>query len=172
MIVVTNGNELFEIPKNKLWKRNETLQGLATKLNFEYWGVELLFIPLKHGKFEKIVKCFPDGDDYLEEYINLNPNKKNYILLSDADYIKVKKIYMAMQGDVNYKKDAIIEGIANIFGFECFQNYILENANTSVDDIFKSAFEIGDKYKEYKDEIFARTREILKKKYKIKKEII
>ena len=171
MLIVTNGIEQFKVAKKTLWNRKTPVSGLATKLNFEYWGIELVFIISKNKKFDKILKCLPDGD-VIEEYKNLDTEKKNFILLSDENYFKVKKMYMAMQDDRDYEKEALIEGLANILSFDFFQSSILEDEEVSLEILFKDIFETKNRYKNYKEEIFKRTMEILKTKYKVTKKII
>ena len=126
MITVTNGKENFEVANNTLWKRETPVSGLATKIYFEYWGVELVFISSKHKRIDKILKCLIDGD-ILEEYQNLDKRKKDYVLLNDNDYIKVKKLYFAIQEKENQEKEALIEGLAHILSFDFFQTCYVED---------------------------------------------
>ena len=86
MIKITDGEKHFIIKESELWNRNKDLIGKATKLKYPYWAIELLFIEEEDGIYQKIVKCYPDGDDYLNKYVNLDKTKKDYILLNKKDY--------------------------------------------------------------------------------------
>lgn len=170
MITITDGKETFTIKRKELWERKEYFKGLATKLKYDYWAIELLFIrkDKEKNKFDKIVKCFPSGDDFLQEFINLDSSKSNYVLLSESDYKEVKLIYDNMKGKTDYKKEAIIEAVAMMFSFECYQNYVLErDLYVKSENIFKDFVEIGYDYTIYKKEIYKRAKEILKDKYKV-----
>ncbi len=168
MITITNGKEKFTIKKNKLWERKEFFKGLATKFKYSYWGIELLFVKKGIGKFEKIIKCLPDGDDIDKEYINLDNKQRNYILLNDDDYAEVKMLYDNMNTDIDYRKEAYIESTSILFAYELYQNHILEDdTDVDPDDIFYNWINQNYCYKNYKEEIYAKAKKILKEKYNV-----
>ena len=166
MITITDGNEKFVIRNNELWQRVENLEGKATKLKYEYWSIELLFTEKEDGYYDKIVKCYPSGDSYLEVYVNKDLTRKNEILLSNKDYKIVKKIWDNMNIDNDYRKEAIIDIAARIFGYECYQNYVLElDDKVKLDEIFRDCVRVGYPYKKYKKEIYNKAKQILKDVY-------
>lgn len=170
MITITNGSEYFVIRKDQLQYRDDDLKGLETKLKYDYWMVELLFIPklLNKNKFKGIVKCRPGGDYCLEAYKNLSPKKENEILLSESDYKEVKLVWDNMNVEKDYRKEAIIESYAIRLSYECYQNFILElDTEPPIDDIFYEFAEIPRHYDKYKEEILERAREILRDKYNV-----
>ena len=166
MITITNGKEKFTIRNNELWERKEELQGKATKLKYQYWSVELLFTEKEKGHYDKIVKCYPSGDSYLEIYPNKDVSKKDEILLSNKDYKTVKKLWENMNIDNDIKKDVMLDAVARIFSYECYQNYILElDKRVSLNEIFRDCIHIGYPYRKYKKEIYKRAKLILKDIY-------
>ena len=169
MITITDGKEKFVIESQQLWKRKSYFRGLATKLKYDYWGIELLFVKRGFNTYKKIIKCFPDGDNILKSYKNLDKNRKNTILLSNSDYREVKTIFDNMNGDKDYKKEAMIEVGAMLLSYEYYQNYILElDSEDSIDSLFDTYLKMNNyNYERYKVEIYARTFEILKEKYDV-----
>lgn len=169
MITITDGKEKFVIKKQQLWKRKSYFRGLATKLKYDYWGIELLFVKKGFNTYKKIIKCFPDGDDILKSYKNLDKNKKDTILLSNEDYREVKTIFDNMNIDIDYKKEVMVEAGAMLLSYEYYQNYILElDPEESIDFLFNTYVKMNNLYYEkYKEEIYTRTFEILKEKYNV-----
>ena len=168
MITITNGKESFIIRKNELYEREDGLKGKATKLKHQYWSVELLFTEKSKGYYDKIAKCFPSGDRYLEVYSNKDITKKNEILLDNRHYKKVKKIWNNMNVEKDYQKEAMLDVAARIFSYECYQNYILELDKTvSLSEIFRDCIKINYPYKKHKKEIYQRAKIILKDVYGI-----
>lgn len=168
MITITNGKERFVIRGNELWKREETLKGKATKLKHQYWSIELLFTEQKKGHYDKVIKCYPCGDSSLEIYNNKDITKKDEILLSNKDYKKVKKIWENMNIEQDIKKEAMLDVVARIFSYECYQNYVLELDNSiSLNEIFRDNIQIDYPYKKHKREIYQRAKKILKEVYNV-----
>lgn len=166
MITITDGKDKFVIRNNELWERYENLEGKATKLKYEYWAIELLFTEKEDGYYDKIVKCYPSGDSYLEIYVNKDLTRKNEILLSSNDYKTVKKLWDNMNSDNDYRKEAMIDVAARIFGYECYQNYVLElDSRIKLDEIFRDCVRVDYQYKKYKKEIYKRAKQILKEVY-------
>lgn len=166
MITITNGKDEFIIRTNELWYRNDELKGVATKLKHQYWSVELLFTEDEKGHCDKIVKCYPGGDSYLKIYPNKDTTKKNRILLSKKHYAEVKQIWENMNIEEDIKKDAMLDVVARIFSYECYQNYILElDSRVSLNEIFRDCIQINYPYKKYKKEIYQRSKVILKEIY-------
>lgn len=168
MITITNGKQKFKISKRNLWERQKELRGIATKLKYEYWQVELLFIESEKGIYKQIVKCYPDGDDFLKVYPNLCSEVKDVVLLSKEDYKEVKTIYDNMHTDVDYKKEAIIESGAILLSYEYYQNCILELDEYSIETVFNEWVKMSNNfYEQYKKQIYARAKKILKEKYNV-----
>lgn len=168
MIIITDGKDRFSVDEKALWNRKDDLKGQAVKLKYDYWCVELLFVRRKEFEYEKIVKCYVDGDNYVKEYINLNSELKNTVLLSKEDYEEVRTLYKNMLSPRDYRKEAIVEAGAILFSYEYYQNYILEDGfyEISVDEIFDLSDLLQD-FKEYKKEIFKKAKSLLKEKYNI-----
>ncbi len=168
MIIITDGKDRFSIDERALWNRKEYLQGLAIKLKYDYWCVELLFVRREEYGYEKIVKCYVDGDSYIREYVNLNRESGNIILLEEKDYKEVKTLYKNMISSRDYRKEAIVEAGAILFSYEYYQNYILEDGfyEISADEIFDLSDLLQD-FKQYKKEIFKKAKILLKEKYGI-----
>lgn len=160
MIIVTNGTEVIKINKQYLLKTNE---GYYIKPEFDYWMINLIVI-LENGIISKIIKILPKGDEILDEFNNLEQSSKE-IMLAEDDFLRFKKLYNNMRIKKNLRKKAIIEAIAQILSFEYYQTKILEDCNVSIDDIFEYEMPNIYNYKEYRDEIFKRANEILKKEY-------
>ena len=168
MVTITDGKNKFFIDKRTLWNRKADLEGLATKLKYSYWAIELLFICHEKDSYEKIVKCYVDGDDYVKEYPNLDKSLKDTILLSEEDYNEVERLYANLNSVRDYREEAIIEAGAILFSYEYYQNYILEDGEFEID--VDEVFDLSDLLKglkNYKKEIFEKSKSILKEKYDI-----
>ncbi len=167
-IIITDGKNEFSIDKGILWNRKEDLDGLATKPIHGYWSIELLFVRHKEKGYEKIVKCYVDGDAYVREYLNLNRERSNVILLNEADYKEVSRLYRYLIDPRDFKREAMIEAGAILFSYEYYQNYILEDGYSEID--INEIFDLSDllkDFKQYKEEIFKEAKVVLKEKYGI-----
>ena len=171
MIKKTDGEKHFIIKESELWNRNKDLIGKATKLKYPYWAIELLFIEEEDGIYQKIVKCYPDGDDYLNKYVNLDKTKKDYILLNKKDYQEVEMMYLNMNAKKDYKKEMLIEVGSQIYSYEYYQHFILElgtREEMSEEEIYALYVEnVFSGISKYKKEILEKAKEKLKDIYKV-----
>lgn len=171
MIKITNGEKYFIIEESELWNRKKELKGKATKLKYSYWSIELLFIQDRKKRYKEIAKCYPNGDRYVKEYVNLDKTKNDYVLLSKEDYKEVEAIYSYMNIDQDYRKHMLIDVCSSIYSYEYYQHFILElgtEEEMSEREIYKIYVE--DKYKEssiYKKEILEMAKKKLKEIYKL-----
>ena len=113
----------------------------------------------------------PDSGDELKTYLNLNYRLKNEIILSNDDYEEVKRLYENMQIDKTIRKNAIVISAANLFAYECFKNYCIEELDeVQSEEMFEEIVRALNEYRElqsYKDEIYELARKILKDEYKV-----
>lgn len=62
----------------------------------------------------------------------------------------------------------MLDVVARIFSYECYQNYVLELDNRiSLNEIFRDNIQIDYPYKKYKREIYQRSKKILKEIYNV-----
>lgn len=167
VVIITNGNEILKIPNIQFKDKSKCFDGVVLKPLFKYCDIELVFIPDNKEKITKIIKTYTDGDSIIEEYNNLDMSSKEKVFLSNQDFDKVNHLYNNMLAEKNWRKEAIIESVSIIFSYECYQNYIIEDCyNVPLEEIFNHAIQFAYSYKEYKKEIYVRTKEILNKHYK------
>lgn len=106
----------------------------------------------------------------------MNTDLKNEIVLSNNDFIELKRLYDNMMLDDVIRKEELILVAATLFAYECYKNYYLEELyQVPSKEIFDEIVMCLDDYREiknYKNEIYNKAREILKDRYKIKENII
>lgn len=173
MITITNGIEQMTI-REEVTKKVE--RGVRVSPNKYYCNIELL-LEGECDSFQRVIKKLPpDSGDELKSYYNLNTDLKNEILLSNNDFIEVKRLYDNMMLDDEIRKEELILAAATLFAYECYKNYYLEELyEVSSKEIFDEIIMGLSEYKElknYKKEIYNKAREILKNKYRIKDIII
>lgn len=168
MITVSNGVENFTIRKEMIKKVE---RGIRVSPDDYYCNIEFL-LEGKCGFFKSIIKKLPpDSGDELKTYLNLNYRLKNEIILSNDDYVEVKRLYENMQLDKTIRKNAIVISAANLFAYECFKNYCIEELDeVQSEEMFEEIVRALNEYRElqsYKDEIYELARKILKDEYKV-----
>ena len=169
MITITNGVEEFSIEDELAEK---VKRGLIISPCREFWYLELLFEKdNEKERYVRIVKKFPPSSgDELKSYYNLN-EESGKILLSDEDYIEVKRLYNNMQIVDDKRKEAVIKAVSTLFAYECYDNYCLEEiSEVNVEDIYLEISSALANYNEcitYKEEIYDITKKTLKEVYKI-----
>jgi len=173
MITITNGIEKMTIRKEMTKK---VKRGVRVSPNKYYCNIELL-LEGRFNKFQRIIKKLPpDSGDELKSYHNLNARIKNEILLSNDDYIEVKRLYDNMILDDEIRKNELILIAATLFAYECYKNYYLEELyQVPSKAIFDEIVMCLDEYREiknYKNEIYNKARKILKDRYGIKDLIV
>ena len=129
------------------------------------------------NSFQRVIKKLPpDSGDELKSYYNMNTDLKNEIVLSNNDFIELKRLYDNMMLDDVIRKEELILVAATLFAYECYKNYYLEELySVPSKEIFDEIVMCLDDYREiknYKTEIYNKAREILKDRYKIKENII
>lgn len=181
MIIVTNGTEklIFDdedlIPVRNHF--NKDFEIYAIKLKYDYWGTHFILLKKENKPtYISIIKCLNDDFEGAKEkeYLNLDKNNKNNILLSKKDFNEFKRLINKMNSKKDYMKETSIEICSVIFSYYIYQEYILEEDFTeSVLDLYNRAVFVTNEFKNYretkiyKDKIFKRTREILKEKYNV-----
>ena len=173
MITITNGIEKMTI-REEVTKKVE--RGVRVSPDKYYCNIELLFEG-ERDSFQRVIKKLPpDSGDELKSYYNLNTDLKNEIVLSNNDFIELKRLYDNMMLDDVIRKEELILVAATLFAYECYKNYYLEELySVPSKEIFDEIVMCLDDYREiknYKTEIYNKAREILKDRYKIKENII
>lgn len=167
MITITDGKERLILRENMLKKDK---RGIIIKPPADYWYIELL-IEKKRSKILRIIKKFPESGDEIKYYQNLERKEKNLILLDNDDYDEVKRLYNNMQIVDDNRKSTVIKAVSELFAYECYHNYCLEELDEmNCKDIYTDLELALQGYNEcitYKDEIWERTKDILKKDYKV-----
>ena len=135
-------------------------------LDTQYWYSEL-FVD-QNGN---IVKRFPKAGDVIEIFNNMNQKSDKVILLKPDDYNEFRKLYNNMQQPNPYRKKTLILSVANLFAYKCYQTYFLErlmyeDCNILFSDLVSCIMDYQE-CEEYREEIYERTRQILKNIYKI-----
>ena len=101
-----------------------------------------------------------------EEWVENLDKNSNRVLLSNNEFSKFKKLYENMRNKDDLRKKVVIETVAHILAYLYYQaKYIEDNQETLMDELFEYEIPNIYNYKEYKNEIFRRTNEILKKEY-------
>lgn len=171
MIVVTNGKDKITFKKEQLQKRD---YGYTLFSKHCFLDVELDFI-LEEDKFIKILKCFESAEgshgDVLREYKNRKPDE-DVIVLNNRDYTELARLVDNFNNDDVYRKEALIESYSELFAYQCYTNYVLEELEDSkLEYVFSSYVTDTSAYKKeielYKKEIYERTSKKLKEKYKV-----
>ena len=173
MITITNGIEKMAI-REELTKKVE--RGVRVSPDKYYCNIELL-LEGECGSFQRVIKKLPpDSGDELKSYYNLNADLKNEILLSNNDFVEVKRLYENMMLDDEIRKEELILAAATLFAYECYKNYYLEElyevpSKAIFDEIVVALSEYRE-IKDYKRDIYNCAKEILNNKYGIKDNII
>lgn len=161
MIKITNGKEYFNLKENNLIICD---RGYIKKPVLDYYLIELLIVK-EDNYLKEIVKTYIGGDTVLDTFKSKKLSNDT-ILLSEKDYVRLKKVYTNMISKNNLQKKAIIEAYAELLSFEYYQATEIEDcANVSKDEIFDDELSSIYDYKKYKKEIYKRSEEILKDKY-------
>lgn len=121
-MIKTDGINGVEIKKEMLI---ENERGIIIKPLYDYWSTELL-IERNIKKYKRILKEFPDGGDVVKIY-KIIKNSNNKILLTKDDYKEINLIYQNMQLDDAKRENAIIKSVSELFTYECYQNYFVED---------------------------------------------
>lgn len=164
-MIVTDGINEVEFKKEMLV---EDEKGIIIKPLYDYWSTELL-IERNKKKYKRILKQFPDGGDVVKIY-KIIKNSNNKIFLTKDDYKEINLIYQNMQLDDSKRENAIIKSVSELFAYECYQNYFLEDTVEKDPNVVYLGLEFAlaeyVRYK-YKKEVWKRTKDILKQDYKI-----
>ena len=161
MITVTNGIDSIDIDEKYLQKIDN---GFLIKPEFDYWMISLIIV-MEDDVITKIIKTLPYGERILDNFNNLSQNSNRVMLASD-EFSKFKRLYENMRNKDDLKKKVVIEAASQILAYQYYQDkYLEDNQETLMDEIFEFEMPNIYNYKEYKEEIFKRTNEILKKEY-------
>ena len=164
MIKVTDGYNVIMLNDKDLGEYNKFYKGLVIKSFFDYWLIELVII--KEGNISEIIKVYNGGDEILDSFKNKKVSADE-VLLSKRDFKRFKKIYYRMKSRKDYRREAIIEAYSILLSYEYYQASVLEDCrDVTREEIFRDLCG-GYEYKMYHDVIIARSKEILKEKYKI-----
>ena len=161
MIKVTNGLDIIKIKSKHLQKIEN---GFLITPEFDYWMINLIII-IENQKITRIIKTLPYGERILDSFNNLNKGS-NEILLSIDEFNKFKKLYENMRNKVDLRKKIVIESAAQILSYQYYQaRYLEDNSEILMDELFEYETPVIYNSKEYREEIFKRTNEILTKYY-------
>lgn len=169
MIIITNGKEKFTVKKQDLQIEEK---GVRISPNINYWYIDIL-LEGKDGYYSKIIKKFPpESGDVLKCYDNIDISKKNKILLTDNDYEEVKRLYDNMIEVRKHREKEVVELSSRLFAYEYYMNYCMQEINhVPIDEIFNYVVRAMSDYEDllcYKDKIFKKTQDILRKNYNVK----
>lgn len=103
----------------------ENERGIIIKPLYDYWSTELL-IERNIKKYKRILKKSLDGGDVVKIY-KIIKNSNNKIFLTKDDYKEINLIYQNMQLDDAKRENAIIKSVSELFAYECYQNYFVED---------------------------------------------
>ena len=171
-MTISDGKESFKIDKKDITNKKE---GYIIGIDENIWCIELFIKKDKNNCFTTIIKRLPssskDGGDELKSYNILDNPNFNEFLLSSSDYKEIKRLYENMQLVKKNRKQSIVEAFASLFAYECYENYYLQELWEVKDkDLFASITSGSDYQYEclcLKSEIYKKTKEILKEKYKV-----
>lgn len=162
-MIITDGINEFMIREDML---SNIKNGIIINPIYDYWSIEL-FIEKKKNKFVSILKRFPEDGDVLKTYKVID-SKDNKLLFNRNDYSELKMLYENMLLVDSKRKYVIIKSVAELFAYECYQNYYLEGTVESDPNIIYLGLEFKlSEYLDnnYKKEIWEKTKEILKINY-------
>lgn len=163
-MIITDGLNEFRIRDDML---SNVDNGIIINPLYDYWNIEL-FIEKKNNKFVYILKKFPEAGDILKKYKIIESNDDKLLLVSSDDYSEIKMLYDNMLQVDSKRKYVIIKSVAELFAYECYQNYYLEGTVENDPNIIYLGLEFKlSEYLDnsYKKEIWEKTKEILKINY-------
>ncbi len=170
-MIITDGKEFYEIDKNNIYSVEEDI---VVGVDESIWCIELFF-ERKDDKYIRIAKRLPSsnrtGGDEIKSY-KIIKDDDNKLLLSKSDYDEIKRLCKNLDNVYKYRNESLIESIAILVAYECYENYYLQELwEVTKDDIFESItneFEYERECKKLKDKIFKRAEVILEEKYGVK----
>lgn len=174
MIVISNGKEKIGIKEKELKKERNYYKII---LENDYICVNLFF-KLKNNNgvitIKQIEKRLLSSGDNAGDLEKVYPNmidSNNKILLSNNDYSEVKRLYEKLKTPDDDRVDTIIGCYSNLMAYECYMAFVVEELReVKVEHIFKDTncdWFSNQELKKYKNNIYDKTKNILKEKYKV-----
>lgn len=112
MIKITNGKEYFNLKENNLIICD---RGYIKKPVLDYYLIELLIVK-EDNYLKEIVKTYIGGDTVLDTFKSKKLSNDT-ILLSEKDYVRLKKVYTNMLSKNNLQKKSNYRSICRTFKF-------------------------------------------------------
>lgn len=174
MIVISNGKEKISIKEKELKKERNYYKII---LENNYICVNLFF-KLKNNNgvitIKQIEKRLLSSGDNAGDLEKVYPNlidSNNKILLSNNDYSEVKRLYEKLKTPDDDRVNTIIGCYSNLMAYECYMTFVVEELReVRVEHIFKDTnydWFSSQELKKYKNNIYDKTKNILKEKYKV-----
>lgn len=98
-------------------------------------------------------------------------DSNNKILLSNEDFLEVKRLYEKLKTTDEDRVNTIIDCYSNMMAYECYMAFVVEElSEVRVEHIFKDTncdWFSNQELKKYQNNIYDKTKNILKEKYKV-----
>lgn len=174
MIIISDGKEKISIKEKELKKERNYYKII---LKNDYICVNL-FLKLKNNNgvitIKQIEKRLLSSSDNAGDLEKVYPNlieSNNKVLLSNEDYLEVKRLYEKLKTTDEDRVNTIIDCYSNMMAYECYMAFIVEElGEVRVEHIFKDTncdWFSSQELKKYKNNIYDKTKNILKEKYKV-----